>query len=779
MSKDQYQQQDQKNIDTVLSSEANSLTKMRNDIVKLLEANKQLKDSIELKQQVDALKKEAPSLPWFKRFVQIIHQVKYLFIKNDEQIAAERREFNKEILTYVDNTLIKVGKKSSSLQVIIDKELQTGLDKIFKKLNNKSLFSEQLERAGKLQEHLSSLAVSQEDFRGIVEKAYNANEAVALMHERTQLTQIQQDITKLINANDKVQGLLTIKQELAKLRQELPSTWLDNLKKSVAKIKEAFVKNPEQILKDSIVKNEATLRYVDNALKTTGKIIESSKLARKNKLHKELEKLGKRGVSSDKLELLSSAIDSTFAKTVAISGPLFTMDQQQSQSQALHSSMPNLQTTSLPPSPHLANTSLPNLAVQQPNVAEAIPQAPPLPGKSAQQAAIHSIPRPTRPAPPPPPPLTHATSLPDIHAPKPEENVRRASTSSQEKKRQAPLPPTQATSLQNLATQQPNVASAVIPPAPPPPPLPSPHAVPGLQHGAHQVDTQIVPPPAAELNIPIPPPPLPVGGFNPPPPPPPPPAPSAEQPKNPVEGQENQELREGGTQSKTDIPNRGDLFAAIRAGIKLKDPSERVEKEKRIEKEEIKKDGGIGEVKPEAVGDIGSALRKAMEDRAKAFQSNDDDDDDDTHDHAEIMNLIKDDLVKFINNEKVDGFTLISKLHDEFPNAKDIKSKKELVEFVNADFGEWDKDDQVKEDKQNEIIDKLKNIKKQHDQGSINLSAKPVINVQKGEIPTNLVAEAQAITANITKTENVAGQSSKPPAPPIPPKARSPGSFAK
>lgn len=63
MSKDQHQQQDQKNIDTVLSGEANALTNMQNAVGELSETNKQLKDSIELKQQVDALKKESPSLP--------------------------------------------------------------------------------------------------------------------------------------------------------------------------------------------------------------------------------------------------------------------------------------------------------------------------------------------------------------------------------------------------------------------------------------------------------------------------------------------------------------------------------------------------------------------------------------------------------------------------------------------------------------------------------------------------------------------------------------------
>ncbi|MCC8416249.1 MAG: hypothetical protein LN575_02640 [Rickettsia endosymbiont of Gnoriste bilineata] len=753
--------QDQKNIDAVLSSEANSLTKMQNAIGELLDANQQLKGSIELKQKVDALKKEAPSLPWFKRFVQNIPQVKYLFIKNDEQIASERREINREILTYVDNTLTKVGKKSSSLQVIIDKELQKGLDKI---LNNESSLPEQLERAGKLQEHLSSLGVSQKDFREIVPKFYNAKEAVALMHERTQLTQIQQDITELVNANSKVQGLLAIKKELAELQQELPSTWLDNLKKSVAKIKYAFVKSQEQILKDTVNKNNLTLQYVDNALKTTGKIIESAKLDRQNKLQKELENLKKRKLlpeQSERVKLLSSEIDLTFSKIISTSEPLLTtIAQEQSPSQALHSSMPNLQTVPLrpaPPPPPLANSSLPNQAVQQQNT---IPPAPPLPpgGVGLQQAA-GSIPRPISPAPPPPPPLTPTTSLPDINAPQPEEHARRASMPSSTK-RHAPPPPVRTTSLQNLADPQPNIA-AEIPPAPPPP-----HVVPGLQQGAHQ-EPQVIPPPPPlppTATQPVPPP-LP-GGFDQPLPPPPPPGqtnnPAA---ANPIEGQENahgqllneinKEIQLKSVAVSEKKPVGDDLLAAIRAGLKLK----------KVDKDKQHKDA-VDKTKAGEEPPIATSLRDAILARAKAFQP----DDDDEHPHAE--------LVEFIENKKVNESTLINTLHDELPETKDIiKTKEKLVEFIEKDFSgqdfeEWEEDDQEK--KQTRIVNKLNELKEEYENNALDLSAKSVVEVvaTKEELPKKLQAEAKAIVAAIPKSKNVTGANKPLPPPPLPPKIR-------
>ncbi len=751
--------QDQKNIDAVLSSEANSLTKMQNAIGELLDANQQLKGSIELKQKVDALKKEAPSLPWFKRFVQIIPQVKYLFIKNDEQIAAERREINREILTYVDNTLTKVGKKSSSLQVIIDKELQIGLDKI---LNNESLLPEQLERAGKLQEHLSSLGVSQKDFREIVPKFYNAKEAVALMYERTQLTQIQQDITELVNANSKLQGLLAIKKELAELQQELPSTWLDNLKKSVAKIKYAFVKSQEQILKDTVNKNNLTLQYVDNALKTTGKIIESSKLDRQNKLQKELENLKKRKLlpeQSERVKLLSSEIDLTFSKIISISEPLLTtIGQEQTQSQALHSSMPNLQTVPLrpaPPPPHLANASLLNQAVQQQN---AIPPAPPLPGGTGLQQAAGSIPRQISPAPPPPPPLTPTTSLPDINAPQPEEHARRASMPSSTK-RHAPPPPVRTTSLQNLAEPQPNIA-AEIPPAPPPP-----HVVPGLQQGAHQ-EPQIIPPPPPlppTATQPVPPP-LP-GGFDQPLPPPPPGQTNNPAAANPIEGQENahgqllneinKEIQLKSVAVSEKKPVGDDLLAAIRAGLKLK----------KVGADKQHKDA-VDKTKAGEEPSIATSLRDAIITRAKAFQP----DDDDEHPHAE--------LVEFIENKKVNESTLINTLHDELPETKDIiKTKEKLVEFIEKDFSgqdfeEWEEDDQEK--KQTRIVNKLNELKEKYENNALDLSAKPVVEVvaTKEELPKKLQAEAKAIVAAIPKSKNVTGANKPLPPPPLPPKIR-------
>lgn len=159
MSKDKDQQ-----IESVLSQEKGKLLDTINSIGNLLKANEKLDESRQLKQKVEDLKKEYPSLPWFERFVHTVAQVKYLFIKNDEEIAEEKRRTNRDVLKDVDNTLRDVGKKNLSLQRIIDTELQAGFDKIL----TKELSEKQLERVKGLRESLVNLGISHEKFSQIV-----------------------------------------------------------------------------------------------------------------------------------------------------------------------------------------------------------------------------------------------------------------------------------------------------------------------------------------------------------------------------------------------------------------------------------------------------------------------------------------------------------------------------------------------------------------------------------------------------------------------------------
>ncbi|MFU7501379.1 MAG: WH2 domain-containing protein [Candidatus Tisiphia sp.] len=708
MSKDKDQQ-----IESVLSQEKGKLLDTINSVGNLLKANEKLDESRQLKQKVEDLKKEYPSLPWFERFVHTVAQVKYLFIKNDEEIAEEKRRANRDVLKYVDNTLRDVGKKNLSLQRIIDTELQAGFDKII----TRELSEEQLQRVKRLRESLVKLDISHENFSQIVSQVYNTDEAKALHQERIRLVHVQQDLVKLVKANDNIKELLSIKQELAELREELPSTWLDGLKKITAKIKHIFVNTPEQILKDNITHNNEILKKVDQGLEIAGKNIEDSTIARKNRLQKELEKLKGRdpiNLRSEKVEALRSELESTFTAAVTASQPLST-SQDLAQSQALSSSMPE----------------------------RIIPtrQAPPIP------------------------PLMRATSMPDLAIHQAAENTITRSLSS------SPLPHTSLQDSQNIQHREETKPKAHIPgkgKAPSPPPL---------QNQEVQQATEFAIPPAPPLPgqntllRPAPPPPLPQGtqhttGSVPPPPPPPPPAPPP--PIEPTAGQAQKaaavvtpkgqgedrgalldEIRTGiqlkKVASTTTHPvppppspsgsdhdkatvatakgqgnERGDLFAelVLKAQMREKKLSESGENKALEELEKEQKTPPTRSPSP-----VESIFEKAMANRRQKIYP----DDDDEPEHA--------DLVKLIEDKIVDENTLNMLMKEA-----GVKNDKELIKLIN-DNDIWDDDD--REEKRDKVIQQLEEIK-----------SNPVANVDatKGQFPPKLQSAAKAIGENLAMT---------------------------
>ncbi|MFP3017937.1 MAG: hypothetical protein ACEY3E_03345 [Candidatus Tisiphia sp.] len=687
-------------IESVLSQEKGKLLDTINSVENLLKANKQLDDSRQLKQKVEDLKKEYPSLPWFERFVHTVAQVKYLFIKNDEEIAEEKRRTNRAVLKDVDSTLRDIGKKNLSLQRIIDTELQAGFDKII----TKELSEEQLQRVQRLTESLVNLGISHEKFSQIVPQVYNADEAKALHQERIRLLHVQQDLVKLVKANENIKELLSIKKELAELREELPSTWLDGLKKITAKIKHVFVNTPEQILKDNITRNNEILKSIDKGLEIVGKNIEDSTVARKNRLQKELEKLKGRdtiNLRSDKVEALRSELEATFTAAVTASQPLST-SQDLAQSQALSSSMPEqiIATRQAPPIPSLMRaTSMPNPTIHQ--------------------AAENTITRSLSSS-----PLPHTSLQDSQNIQHREETKRKAHTAGKGK---APSPPP----LQNQEVQQ--ATEFAIPPAPPLPgqntalrqaPPPPTHSVPLQNQDVQQAvgrDIATPPPLPPTANIP-PPPPLPQGtqhttGSVPPPPPPPPPAPPP--PIEPTAGQAQKAAAV--VTPKGQGEDRGDLFAEIRRIGKLREEKKLSESGENKALEELEKKQKTPPTR--SPSPLGADFDKTIEKRYQAFH----DDEDDEPEHA--------DLVKLIEEKIVDENTLKTLI-----NKAGIKNDKELIELIN-DNDIWDDDDREK--KRDKVIQQLEKIK-----------SNPVANVDatKGQFPPKLQSAAKAIGENLPMT---------------------------
>ncbi|WP_341755739.1 WH2 domain-containing protein [Candidatus Tisiphia endosymbiont of Ptychoptera albimana] len=752
MSKDKDQQ-----IESVLSQEKGKLLDTINSVGNLLKANEQLENSRHLQQKVEDLKKEYPSLPWFKRFVHTVTQVKYLFIKNYEEIAEEKRRDNRNVLKGVDKILRDVGKKNLSLQEIIDTELQAGFDKIL----TKELSEKQLNRVKELRESLVNLGISHEKFSQIVPQVYNADEAKALHQERIRLVHVQQDLVKLVKANDNIKELLTIKKELADLREELPSTWLDGLKKITAKIKHVFVKTPEQILKENIPLNNKILQRVDEGLEITGKNIKDSTVARTNKLLKKLKELEGRDIlnlRSNKVEALRNELETTFISAVTASQPLST-SQDLAQSQAMSSSMPEritpkrpaptpplMRTTSMPnPTIHqaagntitssLSSSPLPHTSLQDSqNIQHGegtklkahiagkgkAPSTPPEQNQEVQQAAGFAI--------PPAPPLPGQNTL----------------------LRPAPPPPTHSVPLQNQDVQQ-AVGNAMAVPPPPPPPPPPP--IEGLRATQQAAGNAMAAPP--------------------PPPPPPPPA-------EPTAGQAQ---KAAAVTPQGQGEDRGALWDEIRKGIQLKKapttthpvspPSgsdhdkatvreqgegetkfltEMVLKAK-LREEKLSVLGGNKaleelerklEEKPKTPptspsGSIADSLRQAIIDRSKAFR----DDEDEEPEHA--------DLVKLITENKIDAAT-----RKKLEKQAGVENVGELVKFIQKEFSDFDDDyDDKKEEIQKNIIQQLEKIKENLDRGELaELPSNPVANVDttKGQFPPKLQSAAKAIGGNLPMT---------------------------
>lgn len=701
MSKDKDQQ-----IESVLSQEKGKLLDTINSVGNLLKANEKLDESRQLKQKVEDLKKEYPSLPWFERFVHTVAQVKYLFIKNDEEIAEKKRRTNRDVLKDVDNTLRDVGKKNLSLQRIIDTELQAGFDKIL----TKELSEKQLERVKGLRESLVNLGISHEKFSQIVPQVYNADEAKALHQERIRLLHVQQDLVKLVKANDNIKELLSIKKELAELREELPSTWLDGLKKITAKIKHVFVNTPEQILKDNITHNNEILKRVDKGLDITGKNIKDSTVARTNKLLEKLKKLEDRDIlkiRSDKVEALRNELETTFISAVTASQPL-SISQDLAQSQTMSSSIPERITPTRPappPPPLMRTTSMPNPTIHQaaentitrslsspihtslqdsqniqhreetkrkaymPGKGKA-PSPPPLQNQEVQQAAGYAI--------PPAPPLQDQNTI----------------------LRQAPLPPTHSVPLQNQDAQQ--AVGRDIPVPPPLPPtvnIPPPPPIEGLHANQRAAGNAMAapPPPAVE----------------------------------PTAGQAQKAAAV--VTPKGQGEERGDLFAEIRRVGKLREEKKLSESGENKEVEEKQKIPPTRS--PSPVEDL---FKEAMAKRRLVVAP-----DEDEPEHA--------DLVKLITENKIDVAT-----RKKLEKQAGVENVGELVKFIQEEFDEFDDYyDEKKEKIQKNVIQQLEKIKENLDRGELaELPSNPVANVDttKGQFPPKLQSAAKAIGENLPMT---------------------------
>lgn len=121
-------------INKLLAQENNALNTILSQVNELCEQNKKLQGLIEIQKEVKELEKEhTKSLPWFKRLVKAVSNVKYNFIKSEEQLTNEAIQRNDNLLKRIDNTILSIADKSGPLKQELQQEVRKNFDELAKK----------------------------------------------------------------------------------------------------------------------------------------------------------------------------------------------------------------------------------------------------------------------------------------------------------------------------------------------------------------------------------------------------------------------------------------------------------------------------------------------------------------------------------------------------------------------------------------------------------------------------------------------------------------------
>ncbi|BDU62068.1 hypothetical protein HM2_12360 [Candidatus Rickettsia kotlanii] len=251
-------------INKLLVQESNALNTILNQVNELCEQNKHLQGLIEIQNETKALAKEHNrSLPWFKRFVKTVSNVKYIFIKSEEQLTNEAIKYNNKILKDIDNKIYNIAEKSSPLK----QELQEEIAKNFKDLAKKDLSKDQRER-------LSAVFFSYKSKPERFSALYMTNplqfiNAEELEKQYNSLNATKQNIQNLISANFNIKELKEIQKQVAEIRAEVPYTFFEKLNNIWQNVKNVFVNNSEQVLAKNKESNTRTIRKIDEQLYKT------------------------------------------------------------------------------------------------------------------------------------------------------------------------------------------------------------------------------------------------------------------------------------------------------------------------------------------------------------------------------------------------------------------------------------------------------------------------------------------------------------------------------
>ncbi|ARD87088.1 Arp2/3 complex-activating protein rickA [Rickettsia amblyommatis] len=251
-------------INKLLAQENSALNTILSQVNELCEQNKQLQGLIEIQNETKELEKEHDrSLPWFKRFVKTVSNVKYIFIKSEEQLTNEAIKYNNKILKDIDNKIYNIAAKSAPLK----QELQEEIEKNFKDLTKKDLSKDQRER---LSEVFFSYKSKPERFSALhMTNPLQFINAEELEKQYNSLNATKQNIQNLISENSNIKELKEIQKQVAAIREEVPYTFFEKLNNIWQNVKNVFVNNSEQVLAKNRESNTRTISKIDEQLYKT------------------------------------------------------------------------------------------------------------------------------------------------------------------------------------------------------------------------------------------------------------------------------------------------------------------------------------------------------------------------------------------------------------------------------------------------------------------------------------------------------------------------------
>lgn len=347
------------NVDQAVQAQAKQIKGIQEKIDKLIVANQQLKESRDLQNKIDEFKRDNQPTSKFRKMLRIYPTVKHWFVKSTAEKIEGKISQNHQILEEIDKTLVKMGETSSILQEVIKAELNSGVDRLEKKLTQG--INSEVPKA--IRDDLGKLKISEDQWKKAVGAVYNENEIVELKSQNLRLQDIKSNINRLLDENKNIPKLAPLQKELNTAHDQLKKSFGEHIKDTWGKIKSVFKDTNLQKLQTNALDNNKKLDAIDKDLEKNLKNIKKSVKSRQEKLQKQFDNLYK-GLNYDQLNNLQNfqendiienaikALDTRFVEAITQVGKVMdTMPAELVINAGKSPDQPNLRVPSFAPPP--------------------------------------------------------------------------------------------------------------------------------------------------------------------------------------------------------------------------------------------------------------------------------------------------------------------------------------------------------------------------------------------------------------------------------------------